>query len=667
MSNKIVYLWVENYNDVHIDSQINFGSEFIFDLQKEKNKLSLSYIPNESYLPHFFQTNNSRNGIVNVSAFIGENGSGKSLMCSLLRRIISGELRQTDFVLIYQTEEEGKTKHLIYNETEYSFEVTKDHRIDNKIINKAKPFVYQKMHYGGGWHKLKGVQSIFYSPITDFSNDSIIYNKPNDIDVSNNNLIYEDIENEEYSRGQLKPYHFHTIPRAVNFERQLRMLIEFQSFSLPSGLDIHQDSVIVRLVELNVDFSNMERSDFDNIPFQFIELLSELDKIYHKERRALLDSLKSHERYGKDYNLVHQDIFLLEFIRGALKFFIYNLNEDNSHLSHKQIQRPINDKKYEESVREFLDKQEFIESKTLTLLIDNIKSAKEGVHFVEYPNGNSEVVVQLPLTTTQTLFINNEAAMEDFRNSGVSSHNNYVTRFLEFDLGVNLSSGEKAYIDLYSRLYHAKKLLNERIEEKRIEESIDLLVIIIDEGELGFHPQWQKEYLFNLLDIIPFVFTGIGKEVETKNKNQQAFKLNFSNIQLILTSHSPFLLSDLPIRNVNFIERNKETGLSQIKYGEEVGMKETFGANIHELFSESFFIKNGLIGKFAQTKIQKIVDSINKTNQKNQSEIERIKLLINRVGEPFLRNKLMAMFYEKFQKQSRIDELESELKKLKEE
>lgn len=668
MNNKIVYLWVENYNEVHVNSQTNFGSEFVFDLQKEKDQLTLSYDINESYIPDFFQTGDTNNGIVNVSAFIGENGSGKSLLCSLLRKIISGEIRQTDFILIYQTEKKGVVFHHIYNQTEYTLELFKDYTVKNEIINKPKPFVYRDIHYGGDWSSIRGIESIFYSPINDFSNNSIIHNKPNDIDISNNHLYYEDIENEEYSRGGLKPYHFHTIPRAANFKRQLQTIYELTSLTLPDGVKIKQDSIIIRLVELNIDFSKMERSDFNNIPFQFIKLLSDLDRIYHKERRALLDSLREHERFSKEYDTINQDIFILEFIRGVLKFFIYNLNEDNSHINHEQIKLEIDGLSYENAVKEFLFKQDFIESETLTIFFDNIMSVKDEIHFVEYPNGNEEVVVQLPITTTQTLFINNEIAIENFRESGISSHNDFVAQFLEFDLGINLSSGEKAYIDLYSRLYHAKKLLKQKIERKGVENKLtDLIVIIIDEGELGFHPQWQKEYLFNLLEIIPSIFLEVG-EKKVVNKHTAEASVKMTNIQLILTSHSPFLLSDLPIKNVNFIERDKVSGKAQMKYGEEVGIKETFGANIHELFSESFFIENGLIGKFAQKKIQNIINLIlDKTNQKSQSELERIKLLINSIGEPFLRNELTNMFYENYQKQNRIDDLKNELKKLTEE
>ena len=51
----------------------------------------------------------------------------------------------------------------------------------------------------------------------------------------------------------------------------------------------------------------------------------------------------------------------------------------------------------------------------------------------------------------------------------------------------------------------------------------------------------------------------------------------------------------------------------------------------------------------------------------NSTDYERNEILenISIIGEPFLRNKLLDMYYLKFEKQKRIDELEAELQKLK--
>ena len=85
------------------------------------------------------------------------------------------------------------------------------------------------------------------------------------------------------------------------------------------------------------------------------------------------------------------------------------------------------------------------------------------------------------------------------------------------------------------------------------------------------HPNWQKK-LINNLDIILKSF---------KKKN------TYTNI--IITSHSPFILSDIPKENVIFLKNGKM---------ENPDIK-TFGANIHTLLANGFFMCDGLMGEFA--------------------------------------------------------------------
>ena len=71
-------------------------------------------------------------------------------------------------------------------------------------------------------------------------------------------------------------------------------------------------------------------------------------------------------------------------------------------------------------------------------------------------------------------------------------------------------------------------------------------------------------------------------------------------IHLIISSHSPFILSDLPKENIIFLEKGKQVYPFDDR-------KQTFGANIHTLLSHGFFMKDGLMGEFAKDKIQSII------------------------------------------------------------
>jgi hypothetical protein len=165
---------------------------------------------------------------------------------------------------------------------------------------------------------------------------------------------------------------------------------------------------------------------------------------------------------------------------------------------------------------------------------------------------------------------------------------------------------------------------------------------VIDEGEIGFHPQWQKEYLNNVIHFLN--------------------RLSDLKVQLIITSHSPFVLSDLPKSNVILLNKDKDnktiTDSLSVK-------EETFAANIHELFADSFFMRNGTIGDFAKRKIEEVINLINRKENILDREIEHIKKVIALIGEPIIKDRLIDMFNERFGKvetlQDRITRLQAEL------
>jgi energy-coupling factor transporter ATP-binding protein EcfA2 len=144
-----------------------------------------------------------------------------------------------------------------------------------------------------------------------------------------------------------------------------------------------------------------------------------------------------------------------------------------------------------------------------------------------------------------------------------------------------LSSGEKqqAYT-ISSLLYHLNNLdsvgsdlcTEDRIKYPRVH-------LILEEVELYFHPQLQKEFVKSLLDGLR--------------------QMNFNTIKWIdirVVTHSPFVLSDIPTENVLALRK---------KYHDNVEV-DCFGANIHEMLRNTFFLNNGTIGDFAFWLIKRI-------------------------------------------------------------
>jgi predicted ATP-binding protein involved in virulence len=162
------------------------------------------------------------------------------------------------------------------------------------------------------------------------------------------------------------------------------------------------------------------------------------------------------------------------------------------------------------------------------------------------------------------------------------------------------------------------------------------------------HPQWQKQYLHNILTVLPQIF---------KDKK----------LQFILTSHSPFLVSDLPKDHIIFLEKG-EDGTCKVKNSLNE-MKQTFGANIHTLLTDSFFMTGGLLGEFAKEKINGVIDrlqhikslnDLKKDEKGHEWEKEYIWKVINAVGEPIIKNQLIKMYQQK-----QVYSVEEEIKTLK--
>ena len=158
-----------------------------------------------------------------------------------------------------------------------------------------------------------------------------------------------------------------------------------------------------------------------------------------------------------------------------------------------------------------------------------------------------------------------------------------------------LSSGERQLIYTISTiLYHIRNLNSIKGNIRRLK--YNHINIILDEIELYFHPEFQRQFVNNLI-------RGI--------QNLQ-FSVESINIQLV--THSPYILSDIP--NV-FVLKLINGKSEPYKQGNE-----TFGANVHDLLANDFFMENGFMGEWAKNQIKSVVESL--TLEINTKKIEML-------------------------------------------
>lgn len=202
-----------------------------------------------------------------------------------------------------------------------------------------------------------------------------------------------------------------------------------------------------------------------------------------------------------------------------------------------------------------------------------------------------------------------------------------------FDLGyarepianTRLSSGEFDLLKFFSRLYDAALMLPERANNCYCPQ-----MILVDEAENSYHPEWQRQFI-NML--VEFTHALYHRREQEKEKNENVWPF-----QIVLTTHSPILLSDIPRMYVNYLQKDSESGDVTVS----THQPETFGTNVFELYRHAFFMSEGLVGEYARKKIA----GIQKDIRKKKADVETIQKEIELIGDPGIRTYLQERLEE---------------------
>lgn len=192
-----------------------------------------------------------------------------------------------------------------------------------------------------------------------------------------------------------------------------------------------------------------------------------------------------------------------------------------------------------------------------------------------------------------------------------------------------VSSGEYQKVAILSSvIYHLKNLDSVESQKETATESVRAfklkpiysfknINLILDEIELYFHPEFQRLFIKELLERL----------------SKMTFK-NIKSINILFITHSPFILSDIPKRNVLFLEDGKP-----IKAMSE----NTFASNVHTLLQHGFFLNAVPIGEFAKEKINIMFEFLhNGKTIDNQGNDLYDQIIL--VGEPFVKSQLLKLY-----------------------
>lgn len=616
---QLVYFWSEKSN-INLDNlknrEINFNSSFQFKLaiidgryilEREREK--------EKQLPNDF----FGKGISNISCIIGNNGSGKT---TLIKDI-----------LLYQYFTVFKPK---------------------LRVNPSKQiFIYEE-------------NSIFYI-YKSFSNLEI--NLPQETYVANNELHLTSVNlNTKYIYFSTS-FNTDSLANGIHsniYDISARKELEDISLKIATPKTNSNSSNIYMNGKLIIEKYNKEL--FRNILDFIIKNEIVIDTIPYSDFKEKLLNLKNKSKIICNFN--ENNIFFekpnIEMLRKnlfkkinddelsknnlinniLLKFWEYITAKITSDIVNYKLESNIVN---EITIREKTEDIKIWLNNTFKIILQNIfyyhskmegKNKNSNQDYKFYPNLSldefdisylKDIIIFLLSSNKKIKFDNNRFIFsykdnKVFFNKLLKWQRGYELYSLEFE--EKFSSGELEFLNLIVKLKNIGNNLNR----------VSNIIFFFEELEAFMHPEWQRkiiDFLPSLKDSLPWL----------KDKN----------IQIILSSHTPFIVGDLPEKNIIFLNQNNQ--LSQLT--------KTFGSNIYDLFKDNFLLES-CFGEFSRKKIKKVIDLLikDKEDKYNTEEIERniteIEFIIDSIGEPLIKNKLEKMYneYKEFKNEKTIKNID---------
>ncbi|NRD19517.1 AAA family ATPase [Winogradskyella eckloniae] len=640
-------IYLENHNLFDKPQTINFGGRFIYDFS---NILGITRKQNKSFIENFYSVDN----LELVSAIVGKNGTGKTTLLRDLIDFLKGKGYGYNFILFL---EKGSSTYTVSSSMVFGCDF-----IESSID--------------------LSFDTLYYSPYLDFKEPL------NGIDLSYDTILEEDFE---ASKGKFLGSEDINPKRWLKSQNSLRIL-EFQSSEYALGLksffdfpEIERSRISFIRYKIDVDNSN-DKIQFHNTPMDLQYSLQPLYNLISKERTTI-----NQNRY-EGYSLVElqKNLFKNNLIMDVICMLIKQMEKTNQYLQEGFLE--INSKEFNELI-ENLDSREalfkFLELHYFKIGVNKsqilpIEETKDMVNYLFDLIDNLEAEndrdtrnfdwsyksIYLNLEQTRRLieyhtrFLNKVdqyyGGIEDTNGKVLFKKSERIEGLVNYEPSErDLSSGETALLNFYSRIYYyfKKQLIDlESIEKK------DFYIILLDEADMGYHPKWKKSFVKSIVSFLP-----------------KFFKTLEADIQIIFTTHDPLTLSDIPKNNVTYLSK-KDSGETYILNTDEVCHKKTFGANIHDLLADSFFLEDGFMGEFAEEVITDLVnyltfdveEEISAENVKNIKEWneKKAKKLIGIIDEPLIKERVQSLFNKKFLYNDKdllrlkIKELEGQLKKI---
>ncbi|WP_429207854.1 AAA family ATPase [Aeromonas veronii] len=575
---ELIYLFIDNYKVIK-NKEISLSSQFNI-----KNE-NLSFFVSKSSIPDNFFSEN-----IDIVSFFGTNGSGKSTTIEFILSLYEDSLPESaSFIAIFEE----------FGEVFYISEGLGNVKV---FSENAEPVRILKSDL-----EVENFSAVYFSHALEPLAVKPTFTNVNIINCSNTHLLsraylqkYKDVKSqfELFKNVNLSFLKVHDVPMlgSINLTSELSKRLEGVIATVQSISHIFKEDYNIRfritndlpfIYDTPESYYHTKNDDYISLLTNFIKYnfpnrnnslqknpisaliyISLLDSTLKKVASIILNKLNSKNSNKDLYSLKYRDdiVSILTQLAKSLNNDVW-YEQINLHLSN--LLMPGIPKRLEKEISFFIDKR-----------------------YDAYSFDNFVRQWSIPFHDNNDRFT-----------FGVSSYNEFIgiTELISnlrsalsgIDIKWNgISSGQYSALTMYSRLYEF------------IPKNAQHINVFIDEGEVFLHPELQRHYVSNLIEFI------------------EKIKQHKSKIKLIVTSHSPLILSDLPKESTNF-------------FGYDIDAEKSFfGANLYDLYSEGFTV-NKTVGEFSYRKIKAISSNI-----KNKKSDPFLSKMIDIIGDDFLRKVL---------------------------
>jgi len=609
---ELLYVYIDKYRNF-AKQGIHFSNKFKLSYSESDSKKKLTIDKNKDYIDIYPKN------IAGVTAIAGKNASGKTSLLDLVGTKIRSRFKNEELIKLHQ-----EYPHKIANVLE---ELERER--NEKVVHVSNYFL---VFYAG---KDKGIDLFIFE-----SNHPQKY-----IDIFANKEIADlvDETNKFQKRDHESKCWFSYVFTKSN--NDLTLLDTPNNYTLENGDSISDKSGIILFKNIFRNNPYNHQTDYENWKFisrrhailqsqylynQVEFLINQMDKntlrLFNCPEYELVIDLYDMKKCGQ-YS--HSERFNYdERIKDYKRFFLSKVTENSSKITEKQkntlaflynyvyylfvqfvdkdsdntkdkkacitcllendIEQPTYSeikKYYRNQIQEIInyantDYITLAEYKKVEQAVENLFEKADECHIaISYKNN------QLTLgLNKKTSIIDIKSFFTDCLDELRLKHNDKKNSVMHDYVRTNinfLSEGEQANLAMYTSIDEQLRIYTDstNIHVRTITFKREKYILLFDEMEQSMHPEMCRKLLSSLMK---FLGSYKGK-----------------SFQIIIASHSPFVISD--ILKENLIRLYRENNIITVKPLEE----NSFGQNIHTLLKNDFYLKN-TYGEYSKKLIQEI-------------------------------------------------------------